>query len=257
MVFEVINSARAFAELRGAETIIACDGVRPEAEHLRERYEGALQEIAWWCNLSEPNVLPVILETWQHQAHTLAAGLAQMRSELVVMLEHDAPLLPVPIDWAGCAEVVGGHELDVMRFLHESQILREHGHLLVDTVDSPGPIERRVPYLRTGQWSQRPHLARRAWYQDLLHRYFAPESRCFVEEVMHGVCDFMWREFGEEGWEQNRIGIYADPEPTMQRSTHLDGRAGEPHYAESQIFAYAGGGTPPGAPRATADRPPE
>jgi hypothetical protein len=257
MIHEVVESALAFPGV-GAETLVAFDGVRIEQTALTHVYDEVRRRIAWDFSLGlslpsvtirHPNRLPLFLRGHQHQARTILAGLQVMRSEFVLFLEHDTPLLPAAIDFDACARALVTRELDVIRFLHESRVLDVHRHLLVDEGEALGPL-----FWRTAQWSQRPHLARRQWYMDVLGTYTTPDSRCFVEDVMHGVCDYFWREEGERGWERHKLAIYADPEPTMQRSTHLDARrTGQPSFAGSEVFDYPGE-TPPGAPRATKER---
>lgn len=235
------------AHLPESPVLIACDGVRPSQRALEGPYREKLAALEIYAE--QGPICVRRLERWGHQANVTRAALRTVETPLVLFVEHDAPLLPCPIDWAGAAETVTSGELDVLRFLHESHILAEHRHMALE----PAPVvSRRVPYLRTYQWSQRPHLARTAWYRDLLETYFASSSRTMIEDVMHGVCDYWHRELGEVGWRKFKLGIYADPEPTMQRSDHLDGRAGGPK--GPMTFAYPGGSVPDGAPQATRSR---
>jgi hypothetical protein len=138
--------------------------------------------------------------------------------------------------------------LDVVRLHHETEIGPHHTHVMLDTEPVDGP----VPYVRTYQWSQRPHVAPVGWYRAMLQRHFAPEARTMIEDVMHGVVASAWLDFGVAGWSRFRVGMYT-PEGNIQRSLHLDSRrrvVGEEETGDpkgTQFFAYPGD-TPPGAP---------
>jgi hypothetical protein len=122
---------------------------------------------------------------------------------------------------------------------HESRILEEHEGLMMNEVCTIA----NVPLRRTMQWSQRPHLAHGEFYRIMIENYFGRESRTHIEDVMYGICT------ATQG-EACRLFIY-HPEGNIQRSTHLDGRAGTimwPNY-----FAYDGD-VPFGAPYPTALR---
>lgn len=231
-----LNSCYGYGALSNCLLAIGYDGVRPEQRALTDAYREKL------AALGIPDPLPA----WGHQANTFRRALAQVQTPLLLFMEHDTPFTPdVQIDWEGCADTILSGELDLIRFLHESQIIPPHEHLMVANVQG------KVPYIRTVQWSQRPHLARTDWYRGLIDTYFGPSSRCFIEDVMYGVVSYHWQTYGHAGLDKFRLGIYSDPEPTMQRSYHLDGRAGDPK--GGQVFAYAGE-TPEGAPAPTLGR---
>lgn len=224
--------------------LIGADGVRPEQRDLAAHYDVRLATMG--CSTETLRLL-----AWGHQANVIRMLLDNVTTPLVLMMEHDTPLTEgVPIDWTACATTLLEAELHSVRFLHESHILDEHRHMLLDNE----PILSRAGLIhqRTAQWSQRPHLARVDWYRDLIKTYFARSSRTMVEDCMHGVVLSAWREHGMRGWERFKLGIYADPEPTMQRSTHLDGRAGAPKY--DMVFSYPGDNCPEGAPAPTLGR---
>lgn len=249
-IHATLRSVRYFPELAGCRILIGCDGVRPEQRaELADRYREKLTALTVYA-APDARLEVRRLERWGHQANVLRRLLSMVTTPLVLFVEHDTPLLPQPIDWAGCThelEPAGDDPapLDLLRFHHESQVLPVHAHLMLDTVPDP---TRPVRYLRTAQWSQRPHLARTDWYRDVLAEYFATSSRTMVEDVMHGVCDYYWRLWRKEGWRRFRLAIYAPKDPTMQRSDHLDGRAGDRKY--ECCFAYPAE-TPIGAPAPT------
>lgn len=250
---ETIASIR--AQLPDSEIIVVADGVRPEQEDRRADYDEYLARLTWLCNLQWSNVLPILQSEWGHQANAMRAGLAEVRTPLVLFVEHDTPLCG-EIDWAGCASAIRSGSVNVIRFHHEAQVLDVHQYLMLDAEPWYAGESRRiqragvtitdgVPLLRTVQWSQRPHLAPTLWYQDVLTRYFAPESRTFVEDVLYGVVENAWNAHGMAGWERWRLALYAPPLP-LKRSEHLDSRGDEPKHPTT--FAYPGP-APAGAPR--------
>lgn len=244
-----LRSVRAFDELAGCRVIIGCDGIRPEQRAtLGAAYASKLGALVEYARLNQVEVGR--LAGWGHQANVVRAILEKVTTDLILFMEHDTPLLGAPIDWTGCVRALTALDwtepaLHSIRFHHESQVLPDHAHLMIDTQPWPAVD---VPVLRTAQWSQRPHLARTDWYRQLIGAYFAPSSRTMVEDVMHGVCDYWWRTARTFGWHQHRLALYADPDPTLQRSDHLDGRAGDRKYP--CCFAYPHD-TPPGAPAPT------
>lgn len=236
-----IASVRAFDEFAECDPFLGCDGVRPEQRALAGAY-------AEKCKAMENEALVSHLHAWGHQANVMRMLLREVQTPLVLFMEHDTPFTPnVPIDWQGCADTILSGELDSIRFLHESRIIPPHEHLIVDW-NSPA---NGIPYLKTAQWSQRPHLARTDWYRDIIDTYFGVSSRTMIEDVMHGVVTYHWSTYGRAGWDRFKLGIYSDPEPTMQRSEHLDGRAGGEKYG--MVFAYPGE-MPEGAPAPTLGR---
>lgn len=236
-----INSVHATG-LGDCWCLVGADGIRPEQRGLTSAYRDKIASLADTIDNRDVYELPA----WGHQANVMRMLLTHVATPLVLFAEHDTPFTPnVKIDWEGCADTILTRELDSIRFLHESQIIPPHEHLMIANVQG------KVPYIRTVQWSQRPHLARTDWYRGLIDTYFGPSSRCFIEDVMYGVVSYHWQTYGHAGLDKFRLGIYSDPEPTMQRSYHLDGRAGDPK--GGQVFAYAGE-TPEGAPAPTLGR---
>lgn len=242
------HSLRAFDALSGTRLLLGGDGVRPEQRDLADPYCKKLKIMEdRFIGAKNPSAV-LRLHAWGHQANVMRMLLREVQTPLVLFMEHDTPFTPnVPIDWQGCADTILSGELDSIRYLHESRIIPPHEHLIVDW-NSPAAG---IPYLKTAQWSQRPHLARTDWYRDLIDTYFGVSSRTMIEDVMHGVVTYHWSTYGRAGWDRFKLGIYSDPNPTMQRSYHLDGRAGGEKYG--MVFAYPGE-TPEGAPAPTLAR---
>lgn len=223
-----------------AEIILMIDGVRPEQEHLRSRYEEYVARVLWRCNFEWQRIVPLRFDEHTHQAAMTRRALELVRTPQVLFVEHDTPLVTDwPIDWWELRVLVGRGHLNVVRLFHEAVRQADHRHLELD--DEPvefgdGWLDPdSVPIVRTMQWSQRPHLASTAFYRDLIDRHFTEGARTMIEDVVHGKAEEAWRRDGEMAWHQWRIGIYA-PEGNYKRSYHLDGR-GEASKFEGSFVA--------------------
>lgn len=228
------------------EIILACDGVRPEQEDRRAAYEEYLRRIVWMTHHHWENVVSVIMKEHGHQALTAKLAMDHVRTPYILFMEHDTPLQDMsPGQMRQCLQVLLDGELDVMRFCHESTILPDYEHMMLGGVTGSSTL-----YMRTYQWSQRPHLASSAYYRMILELYFGKESRTMIEDVMHGVVKNTYLREGMTGWFRHRLGIY-HPTGSIQRSTHLDGRGADPKF--DMVYEYDGP-TPLGAPAPMSQR---
>ena len=227
------------------EILVLCDGVRAEQEHLRDEYERYLADLVWSC-AHEYGATPLVFDHHAHQANTTRRALELVRTPLVLFVEHDTPLVgEIPLDDLGA--LVRSGFANLVRLHHETHVLEPHRHLMLDrTPRTLGhmAMENPVPFLRTVQWSQRPHLASTGFYRHIIGSFFGTQSRTMIEDVMHGVVQDAWNRYGIAGWEAFRLVMYAPP-GDMQRSTHLDGRGDDPKFP--MRYAYDGD-VPPGAP---------
>lgn len=244
MIETVVESVR--AQLPRAEIIIVFDGMRPKMEHKTADYEEHIHRVTRLC-ADWHNVLPIILDEWGHQANGTRAALELVRTPLLLFVEHDTPIVG-EIDWPGLCYVVDQGIVNMVRLHHETQIGDYHRHMMlgptehtVGTTDEhPG-----VPLMRTFQWSQRPHLATTKFYRERVMPYFGRDSRTYIEWIMHGAVQHGIERGTERQWNEWRVAIYHPPGGNIQRSTHLDGRAGSS--LEDAVWAYDGP-PPPGAP---------
>jgi hypothetical protein len=164
-----------------------------------------------------------IFEDHFHQSGLLRAVFDDIKTPLILWVEHDTPLVTdCPIPWDGFVEVLKSGDVNLIRLLHEARILEEHEYLMRDTIDSHG-----VPLKKTMQFSARPHIATVEFYRRLLLR-FSPKARCFIEDAAYSICQ-------SGPWEEWKMAIYT-PEGNCKRSLHLDGRSGESKFDDSQIF---------------------
>jgi len=203
--------------------LIQCDGVRPEQEHFRSRYEEYKTNLATVLRQSFPNAEMRAADQFLHQA----AMYRKFRpsTPLLLYVEHDLAFFQDPIDFAGIIKTVEAGEVNLMRIHYWSKILDEHKHLMLDT--EPRLSQFGVPYIRTVQYSQHPHVARADFYDRLLSNY-SPECRTMIETKAYALVV-------NAPWEEWKCAIYA-PEGNMRRLHHLHGRQEEPKWEEGFIF---------------------
>lgn len=222
---ETIASVR--HHLPDAEILLMFDGVRVENEDRRPVYEEHIRRVLWKADKQWGNTAPFIFDAHRHQVGMLRAVMDEIRTPLLLFVEQDTPLVSEPIDWQACVDIITTGDADVVRLSHEAVIPIEHEHLMLGVMGN---------FLRTCQFSARPHLASTAYYRRLLADHFSPEACCFVEDVAHGVCQNAYIRDGLAGWYGHRLWIYHPPGGNIKRSYTTDGRAGEPKYAETQVF---------------------
>jgi len=229
IIGETIATIR--GHLPDAEILLVADGVREEQEERRPAYTEYLRRVLWQCSHEWTGVVPLLSAEHVHQSGLVRMALPLVRSELVLWCEHDTPLTPdceIPFD--KIAEAIDRGDVSLVRLLHEAHIHPEHGALMVDeaSTDMAG-----IPIRRTMQFSARPFVCSTAWLRMLLAHHFSDEARCFLEDRAYGVIEQAWREHGRHAWGIWRMGIY-EPPGNAKRSYHLDGRAGEPKWDETQ-----------------------
>lgn len=209
-----------------SEIIVAADPPRPELRHRRRDWQEFLRRALWLSHHRWHNVAFMLRPKWGHQANVVADALELVRTPMLLLVEYDAPLTDRPIDWEGCLRVIHSGTANVVRFSHEASVLPDHEHLMLS---GPQEIDG-VPLIPTMQYSARPHLAPVWLYRDLLARWFDPRMRTMLEDRLYAV--ILSSGVSRELWERWRIWLYADtrPDGSMQRSIHLDGRAGDPKF---------------------------
>lgn len=240
MIETVINSVRRYLD---AEILIMVDGVRPEQADREADYWEYVRRLMLVAERAD-NVTPIVSWQHEHQSGLMRKALNHVTTEFVLFMEHDTPLDGQPIDFEGILRTMDSYPLNLMRFYHEASVHEHHAHLFVD-IEPDNPCTPDVPFVRTMQWSQRPHVARIDFYGRLLAEYFGSGAKTMIEDVLHGITEFAHRKPNNEGWDEWRLAVYAPSEGGMRRSLHLDGRDSDPKYA--MTFQYPGE-VPFGAP---------
>ena len=225
---ETLDSVR--HHLPDAEVLLTFDGVRKEQEHRRQDYEEFIRRALWLADHKYGNVCPLIFDEHMHQSGMMQATLDEIRTPFLMYVEQDTPLVADRVIDFGLIEwYLERGESNLVRLHHEAVIPSDHSHLMLG-------MELDVPFLRTSQWSQRPHVASVAYYRRIMENYFTLGARCFIEDVMHGVLAQAHNLDGMSGWHQHRVHVYVPDRANTKYSYTTDGRAGEPKWDEDQIW---------------------
>lgn len=225
MIEETIASIR--VHLPNAPILVTMDGVRPEQEDRRGDYEEFQRRFLWKCNFEFKNVLPIIFHKHTHQSGMMRVILRNTDVPMLLYVEHDTPLTPDrPIDWDKCKDYIKSGKSNVIRFHFEAKIPKPHKHLMLGEVEDG--------FLKTFQWSQRPHLASTKMYK-IIMELFTSESNCFIEDKAHGLLQDLVNEQGMAGWEKWKVHIY-HPKGNIKRSYNLDGRKDDKKFEAEQIW---------------------
>jgi len=208
--------------LSDAEIIVTFDGIRPEQEDRRADYDEHVRRVS---RLVDENTRTVIFFDHRHQVGMLRAVIGEIYTPLMIYVEQDTPLVTdLPIDIEDIAAQLMSGRSDLVRLHHEAVIPDAHRHLMHGRTGA---------FLRTSQWSQRPHIARTDYYQRILDDHFSADARCFIEDRMHGVIQDAW---GTGDKDAHRLHIWRPTDGNFKRTYHLDGRAGTAKYDAEQRF---------------------
>lgn len=201
---ETVESVR--ERLPGNEICIAFDGAREDNPNYTEH----IRRVAWHANQYWPEVW-LHWGTWKHQAGTVKDVLPKIREGALLMVEADTPLTG-EIPFRDLVTWVYEEKFNHIRLHYDTAIHPEHKYLLKGKLSNH-------PVFRTVQYSQRPHVTTTRYYRELLAN-ISDSARTYIEDAVYGPV-------ANAAWDDNKLGIYA-PSGNMQRSYHLDGRAGEP-----------------------------
>ncbi len=222
---ETIKSIR--YHLPTSDILITFDGVRAEQEEMRDAYEEHIRRVLWKAR--EWNITPYIFDEHMHQSGMARFVLEKIDTPLVLYVEQDTPLVTdESIDWDHLVNKIIKGDANVIRFHFEAFIPEPHKHLML------GEPEDQL--LKTAQWSQRPHLASTPFYRRILADHFSANTRCFIEDLIHGRLYEDFVKDGFLGWNQWRVYIYHPNNTNIKRSYHTDGRAGGAKYDDTQIW---------------------
>lgn len=212
-----------------SEIILQIDGLRDEQVDRKDDYDEYKNRVLWKCLHEWKNVLPVVFDEHMHQSSMMMQTIDLIKTPLMLYVEGDCPLTPdMPIDWQKCIDFIYNGEANTIRFHFEGVIPREHEGLMIGVKDG---------FMRTVQWSQRPHLSSVLYYRDVV----LPNVRekFFIEDIFHGVVMNDWNDNGRIGWNRHRLMIYYPNEKNIKRSYHIDGRAGTRKFtSDDDVWGY-------------------
>jgi hypothetical protein len=195
------------------------DGVPAWLAEFKPAYEKFKQSMLWKINFMD-NCTPLVFDTPHHQSLMTKKALELIRTPMLLWLEQDTPLHN-KIPFEELEPVISSGYANLIRFHFEATIPDDHKYLMLD--ENPIDILGQ-PFIRTRQWSGRPHLASTKYYREIIDKYWDDQPR-FIEHIMYGVVAEAHSDFDE-----HRVHIYA-PSGTLVRSKHLDGRRyGAEHY---------------------------
>ena len=191
------------------------DGLSVDNENRRTDYEEFISRMLWAGEHEYGNVLPLVFQAHSHQSVMTKEALHLVETSTILWSEQDTPLVnDIPFD--DLIPVIETGYANVIRFSHEALILPDHQFLMLDAapIDILGQ-----PFVRTYQWSGRPHLASTKYYRHLAAQW--DDAPRFIEHILYGP-------ISEGPYDENRVHIYA-PEPpypngTIVSSLHTDGR---------------------------------
>lgn len=205
-----------------SEILLQIDGLRDEQADRKADYDEYKTQILWNClhNPDYKNILPVVFDEHSHQTDMLKQTIDLIKTPLMLYVEGDAPLTPdMKIDWQKCIDFIMSGEANTIRFHHEAVIPKEHDNLMLGVEDG---------FMRTVQWSQRPHLSTVLYYKEVVIPTL--RDKFFIEDTYHGVVANDWNDHGRIGWNKHRLWIYYPNPDNIKRSYHLDGRNGHRKY---------------------------
>ena len=207
--------------------LLTFDGVREEQKDRVDDYDEFKRRMLWKCNYEYTDVLPIIFDRHMHQSGMMRIVLNRIDIPMILYVEQDTPLTPDrDIDWDKCKAYIRSGKTNMIRFHFEEVIPEPHKYLMIGDVEDG--------FIKTAQWSQRPHLANIDFYRTVM-KVFSKYSNCFIEDRAYGFLKVLWDEQGIEGWDKWRVHIY-HPDKGIKRSYHLDGRAGDDKYESNQVW---------------------
>ena len=229
IIDETISTIR--SHLPDVEIIITFDGVREEQLEKTLPYLEFQRECLWKANRGEyGRVRTIVFNEHLHQTGMIREALQKVTTPHIRYVEHDTPLTPdCDIDWEYCNYLLSSNTLDLIRFHFESSIPKEHEYLMLKQY-----IKNNVylyDFLPTIQWSQRPHLARKDFYNRILHDHFSINAKAFIEDQMYKVVIEAYKKEHKQGWNKFKLAIYHPMDGNIKRSYNLDGRKQDPKYS--------------------------
>ena len=207
IIDQTVDSIR--KHLPDNEIIMQIDGLRIEQADRKKDYDEYKNRILWKCLHEWKNVLPIIFTEHSHQTNMMKNTISLIKTSLLLYVEADAPLSTnAEIDWQKCTDMIEYEKANTIRFHFETKIPDEHNYLMFGLEDG---------FMKTSQWSQRPHLSRVSYYKKTV----LPNAweKNFIEDGFHGYVIQDCKINGENGWNNHKLWIY-HPEGSIKRSEH-------------------------------------
>jgi hypothetical protein len=190
-----------------AKILLLADGVHPEEEYLRERYEGYLDALD---KKARPNVTVRVFNAWRHQSGMLRPILLEedaIKTPLVLWSEHDIPLNKHEIDWQGVVDTLLDGTIGGIRFeltgdppKYNEVMGRENPH--------------GVPLVLTTQFVNWPQVLRLDYFKEFVAKF--GDAKTYLEcSELDNVVGQLWKKW--------KYGIYS-PEGEIRRCYHTHGR---------------------------------
>lgn len=205
-------------QLPNAPILIMADGVKTEQENYRSDYEEYLDRLEAWS--VGKNIRIKRFPLFQHQTGMIRKVLRDrdIKTTKLLFIEHDFPVIG-DIPWQDISEIIDFKLADLVRFYLETDLEPAHNHLFLDR---KAFMIGNVPVIRTGQWSQRPHIASLEFYTKAM-KLIPNSTRYFIEDSIHGFFGQNFDNLREKAWNRARMCIYYPP-GNISRCKHLDGR---------------------------------
>jgi hypothetical protein len=228
LIDECIQSVRKHFE--DNEIIMQIDGLREEQLHRKPDYDEYKNRILYRCLHEYKNILPIVFDKHSHQTTMMLETIDLIKTPMMLYIEADAPLCPErDVDWDSCIAMIENKKAKTIRFHFEETIPKEHNHLM---------LESEKGFMKTIQWSQRPHLTLVSYYKDIVLP--SCPSNFFIEDIFHGKVQNDFNLDKSFGWEQHKLWIYyPNKGKNIKRSYHLDGRKGTRKFtSDDNVWGY-------------------
>jgi hypothetical protein len=216
IIEETIDSIRHY--FPDNEIILQVDGLRDERLDWKDRYDEYKNRILWKSLHEWTNVLPIIFTEHKHQTTMMKETIDLVNTSLILYIESDTPLIKNKINIQECLNILKTDNCNTVRFHPMKEIPEEHNYLM---------LEKEENFLKTIQWSQRPHLSKVSYYRDVV--LAQSHDKEFIEDRFYSYVTI-------NEWDVNKIWIYCPNNGfDIASSYHLDGRAGTRKFTSDDI----------------------
>ena len=210
--------------LPNSEILLTFDGIHPDQKKFTDNYNEFKTKMLWKCLHEYENIIPFIFDNHEHQSGMMHGIMQEIKTPLILYVEGDTMLTTDrAIDWQKCIDFIMDGKAQTIRYHFEEVLPKEHEGLMIGP-----PVD---GFRKTYQWSQRPHLSSKVYYEELM-KYYPQDAQTFIEDEWHGVVINDYHRDGMLGWYKHRLWIYYPADGKLKRSYTLDGRQDEPKVGE-------------------------